>query len=603
MDKGKKTTIEKTWNTRLKKEPIHGSEYERRKETRENSQERKRSNKRSSENYLHKEEAEIIFPLPKRRTTRNRGSIALNKVINTRSNISSQSTAKSRPKKRSSHHKNPSSSSIPPEASIPNDADIDRELEADLDRLYSEDEALGIPRIKKNIKFNPAMLSTSLPDIDDRVIEAELKVIEMEEKRPTNNRSTKTSVASKKKTIPKKLSTVESQQQNVENSTLRGVTDLRSSTNQTSPQATQKKKLRGPARQATRQLPPRRTRGSALSSRNHDNSNVENKTTEENLAGIHNNIDISRPINPKISTENSYDANSPSQNIHDTLRDSVEPYPNNTSHSSIGSARKEEYLSETSDSKNKKSRTSTTVISEEVIQQDAINQSMEASSKRSSQSKIFQKDSLLQQISQTKSTIINPETLESNQLEHLDLPDKTVSTQNTPSPKSSVISMLAQTPPKGVISSRSSPFSDVENQPPSPNVLNSTQKIKTTPIMQRSTHKGDENLSCKQNVIAGLKSNSPWTAVDLEAVCWKCPSNQTDTSNSHSPRSLEQLLDGIYKEDLTNLEKKMTVEEWIHYNAQLAEGKLTIECEWMVGNFEREGTRAIRALEGVECVE
>ena len=55
--------------------------------------------------------------------------------------------------------------------------------------------------------------------------------------------------------------------------------------------------------------------------------------------------------------------------------------------------------------------------------------------------------------------------------------------------------------------------------------------------------------------------------------------------------------------ELTSPEKKMTVEEWILYNANLAEEKLRNECEGMVGLFEQQGGRAMRALEGVECVE
>jgi len=55
--------------------------------------------------------------------------------------------------------------------------------------------------------------------------------------------------------------------------------------------------------------------------------------------------------------------------------------------------------------------------------------------------------------------------------------------------------------------------------------------------------------------------------------------------------------------DLTSPEKKMTVEEWIHYNAELAEERLREECERMVGGFEREGTRAMMTLERLEVVE
>ena len=51
--------------------------------------------------------------------------------------------------------------------------------------------------------------------------------------------------------------------------------------------------------------------------------------------------------------------------------------------------------------------------------------------------------------------------------------------------------------------------------------------------------------------------------------------------------------------DLTSPERQMTVEEWIYHNAGLAEQKLKTECEDMVGQFEREGSRALRVLEGL----
>jgi hypothetical protein len=47
----------------------------------------------------------------------------------------------------------------------------------------------------------------------------------------------------------------------------------------------------------------------------------------------------------------------------------------------------------------------------------------------------------------------------------------------------------------------------------------------------------------------------------------------------------------------------MTVEEWIMFNAGLAEEKLRGECEQMVGVFEKEGGRAMGVLEGVECLD
>lgn len=61
-------------------------------------------------------------------------------------------------------------------------------------------------------------------------------------------------------------------------------------------------------------------------------------------------------------------------------------------------------------------------------------------------------------------------------------------------------------------------------------------------------------------------------------------------------------LDGM-KNGLTSPEKSMTVEEWIKYNAKEGEEKLRNECERLVGRFESEGNRALRALEGIICEE
>ena len=60
---------------------------------------------------------------------------------------------------------------------------------------------------------------------------------------------------------------------------------------------------------------------------------------------------------------------------------------------------------------------------------------------------------------------------------------------------------------------------------------------------------------------------------------------------------------GNLKEILTSPEKKMTVEEWIYFNAKNGEERLRRECERLISIFEREGGRAMRALEGIECIE
>lgn len=62
------------------------------------------------------------------------------------------------------------------------------------------------------------------------------------------------------------------------------------------------------------------------------------------------------------------------------------------------------------------------------------------------------------------------------------------------------------------------------------------------------------------------------------------------------------LLNGA-KADLTSPEKRMTVEEWIRWNAKNGEERLKRECERLVSQFEKEGDRAMRRLEAVECID
>ena len=103
----------------------------------------------------------------------------------------------------------------------------------------------------------------------------------------------------------------------------------------------------------------------------------------------------------------------------------------------------------------------------------------------------------------------------------------------------------------------------------------------------------------KLNVIACLKSDNPWSVVDLDTIFLKTSGDE----NAIGAGVLEDAMAKAKSCELTSPEKKMTVEQWILYNAEMAEEKLRNECERMVGIFEREGTRAMMALEGVECAE
>lgn len=138
--------------------------------------------------------------------------------------------------------------------------------------------------------------------------------------------------------------------------------------------------------------------------------------------------------------------------------------------------------------------------------------------------------------------------------------------------------------------SQSPQASDAENQPPS--ILQGsndgkTKRVALAPISDTPVRSSPS----KRNVMAGLQSSTPWTAIDLDAVLGS-PSSGADQENA---------VDRILKRapGLTSPEKQMTVEEWIYFNAGEAEKTLKHECETMVSRFESQGTRAMEVLEGL----
>lgn len=130
--------------------------------------------------------------------------------------------------------------------------------------------------------------------------------------------------------------------------------------------------------------------------------------------------------------------------------------------------------------------------------------------------------------------------------------------------------------------------SDAENNPPSSKPgTNSSKRMPlgelpvTTPARQTSPSKQQQG-----KVVAGLQSTETWTAVDLELIF------EGDENNAAEKFFAEE-------GELSSAERGMMVEEWIYHNAGQAELKLKSECEAMVSAFEREGTRAMRVLEGL----
>ncbi|KAF3397846.1 Protein bir1 [Penicillium rolfsii] len=141
--------------------------------------------------------------------------------------------------------------------------------------------------------------------------------------------------------------------------------------------------------------------------------------------------------------------------------------------------------------------------------------------------------------------------------------------------------------------------SDAENRPPSslpsakrPIVVASPPKERTirTPLAANTPSPSKRNLN------AGFPASAhPWTPVDIDEVLF---GEASDKENA----DLVGLLNGA-RAGLTSPEKRMTVEEWIRWNAKNGEERLKRECERLVSQFEKEGDRAMRRLEAIECID
>jgi len=139
---------------------------------------------------------------------------------------------------------------------------------------------------------------------------------------------------------------------------------------------------------------------------------------------------------------------------------------------------------------------------------------------------------------------------------------------------------------QAVLSPSPSPqSSDAENQPPSSKPSGGGRRLAPEPPATPAAHRGSP--SKRAPVLGGLRSEVPWTAADLELVFGADRGGEAE--DPWLPRGAA----------LTAAESAMTVREWIYDNAGRAEERLRHECESMVSAFEREGTRAMRVLEGL----
>lgn len=173
-------------------------------------------------------------------------------------------------------------------------------------------------------------------------------------------------------------------------------------------------------------------------------------------------------------------------------------------------------------------------------------------------------------------------------------PEPVMEVQDTPA---SVPPPSTHSTPRSTISPQSS---DAENQPPSsrpssfrpPLAIQSPSKSQMTKIPLAVT----PITSPSKSSFSKLQSTFSWTAIDMEHIFRGTPSADKENNPFVFSRATEE---GI--ESLTSPEKKLTVEEWIQFNAQRGEERLRNECERLVGKFEGEGVRALKTLEGIVC--
>ncbi|KAF7588519.1 hypothetical protein BBP40_005546 [Aspergillus hancockii] len=140
--------------------------------------------------------------------------------------------------------------------------------------------------------------------------------------------------------------------------------------------------------------------------------------------------------------------------------------------------------------------------------------------------------------------------------------------------------------------------SDAENQPPLLKPSVSRPPI-TSPSKQQAIRvplATSTPSPSKRNANTGsLYTTRPWNPIDIDEILL---TGTGDKENFDFNSALNNV-----KGELTSPEKKMTVEEWIKWNAKNGEEKLRHECEKLVGQFEQEGARAMRVLEGIECID
>lgn len=584
-----------------------------------------RGRKRKSEDHdITVPAIEMGPPPPKRRATRTRGSMAVDESINEPVDDIQPEVPKPAGRKGRTSIRSTRKTSAASVASLRtpfiDDEEIDKALEADLERRLSDDEmetatsgpAKNSSRSSKVAKADHTMFGMNSVEVDDAAIEAELEAMDVESKPLPKAKGAKGKQArkpsAKQQAAAKKAAEAEAEAQaqqaaEEDEASQQIAMELGHSISmQQSSPIIQQKKQRATSKQPTRPMPNRATRGSVLN----DNVSVIGDYQESNDTQKD---DSGHETDASVASQSTVVKGGPSRrastlkkgrggkkagtrNIEEIVHKSQAPIPSIEVPESIPSAKGKKVI-----------HVEEMSMTNEVFYTpvgEALNPARVEPLPKVIKSKTAKSRGRPPKATPEASSQPTAIVEESTAVEKAPAQTKAAPMETKPAPV-----VRSPTPaPMEATPSQSPQSSDAENHPPSSKPSAATKKTATPHSTAKRIPLAPTTPSLspsKRNVIAGLQTLHPWTAVDLEAIFMKSPGGENVIGNGAD--LLGGAIDKIRNGDLTSPEKRMTVEEWIHHNAQMAEEKLKNDCERMVGKFESEGTRAMRALEGVECVE
>ncbi|KAH8659180.1 hypothetical protein BGZ60DRAFT_517799 [Tricladium varicosporioides] len=567
-----------------------------------------RGRKRKSEDHDITATIEISVPPPKRRATRTGGSVLEDSgfvVDESTQGISNPKSRKGRTSTRPSR-KASTASAAPLRAHTPDDDAIDAALEADLERhLTDEEEQPQISNtiFKKSIRAGKgnssdhAMFGVKPIDTDEAAIEAELEAMEVDSKPLPKAKGAKgkqpRKVSAKQQAAARKAE-AEAQRIAGEEASQQIALELEHSISvQDSSPIPQPKRQRASSRQPARKAPGRATRGSVLSTNGRGLSNTQNNhesKVDHKMIDSGNETDASMASQSTVVRSGSTHRGSTmkkgkgkggkkvvSRNVEEILHparvqaQSIEP---------------EEPITSATKGKILPCAEETDIVEEAYYTPTPEAETLEAP-----------------KASKPRGRLLKATQVESHELPQISVASGPSHLRGN-STKGRVVFQETRSPtppPKETTPSQSPQSSNAENHPPSSKPSAATKKTTTPHSVRRvplATMTPTMSPS-KRNIVAGLQTLYPWSGVDLDTVFTRSPSGCNVITNIQGLLGDDMTKNGM----LTSPEKRMTVEEWIQHNAEVAEEKLRTDCERMVSTFESEGTRAMRALEGIECLE